>query len=187
MKWHPCSYSTHLYIFQLSSCHVFSCFHFQQTKASYRFFPNKDDEYYISSLFHFYTYLTLTHILPLKIPCLHIWLSPQIPQTCPSIPTQFLASQPHALTHTHTHTHPSLFFIFNPVSQTLLTDDADPHAALTPSARMREREREAGKTGTSCGKKRRRRENKVPDNNQRWKSLKCTTEWLSALLKYFVR
>lgn len=76
-------------------------------------------------------------------------------------------------THSFTHSHPSLLFIFNPVNQTLLTDDADPHAALTPSAREREREKEAGKTGTSCGKERRRRENKVLKMIKEKKHQKC--------------
>jgi len=46
--------------------------------------------------------------------------------------------------HSFTHSHPSLLFIFNPVNQTLLTDDADPYAALTQRERERERKREGG-------------------------------------------
>lgn len=103
------------------------------------------------SCFHFYSFLRLTHFILLKINSLHIRHFPQISQTCPSIPTQSLASKLHAFTHSHTHTHPSLLFIFNPVNQTLLTDDADPHAAPTPSAR----EGEVEETGTSCGKEKR--------------------------------
>lgn len=131
------------------------------------FYQSRGYEYHISSCFHCFSYLTLTHFLLLKIPSMysHMALPPDssdLPQH-PNAVSGLSAS----CTHSRTHSHPSLHFIFNPVNQTLLTDDADPHAALTPSAREREGEREAGKTGTSCGKDRRWRENKELENDQR--------------------